>query len=93
MRSNKKGYFRAIEIAANTEERFLEAQEANRSFKDDPELMEKHRQMEVHPAAAEACAQQSLIAELFCVSEEKVHEDLARIILERTGCGPGSALN
>lgn len=80
---NEQLYRKAIEIATAAEERFLEAREANQSFKDDPELKEKHRQMEVQPAAAEACAQQSLIAELFDVSEEKVNEDLARIILAR----------
>ncbi|MCB6760094.1 hypothetical protein LI088_04310 [Adlercreutzia equolifaciens] len=80
---NEKLYRQAIEIASYAEERFLEAREANQSFNDNPELKEKHRQMEVQPAAAEACAQQSLIAELFGVSEEKVHEDLARAILAR----------
>lgn len=83
MRGNKKGYIRAIAIAANAEERFQEARAANQSFRDDPELKEKHRQMEVQPAAAEACAQQSLIAELFGVSEDRVHEDITQLIADR----------
>lgn len=78
---NEKLYRRAIEIASRAEERFLEAHEKNRTVS--PELRERHREMFVQPAAAEACAQQSLIAELFGASEEKVHEDLARVILTR----------
>ena len=65
---NEKLYRQAIEIASYAEERFLEAHEKNRA---------------VSPAAAEACAQQSLIAELFGVSEKKVHQDLASAILAR----------
>lgn len=80
---NEKLYREAIEIAAEAEERFLEANEANRSFENDPVLKDMHHQLEVKPAAIEACAQQSLIAELFGVSEEKVHEDLASAILAR----------
>lgn len=78
---NEKLYREAIEIASSAEERFLEAREANQRIA--PDLRERHREMFVQPAAAEACAQQSLIAELFGVSEEKVHEDLARSILAR----------
>ncbi len=78
---NEKLYREAIEIASRAEERFLEAHEKNRAVS--PELRERHREMFVQPAAAEACAQQSLIAELFGVSEEKVHEDLASAILAR----------
>ena len=37
----------------------------------------------MQPAAVEACAQQSLIAELFGVSEEKVHEDITRLLSDR----------
>ena len=80
---NEKLYREAIEIAVDAEERFLEANEVNRSFENDPVLKDMHHQFEVKPAAIEACAQQSLIAELFGVSEEKVHEDLARVILAR----------
>lgn len=80
---NEKLYREAIEIAAEAEERFLEANEANRSFENDPVLKDMHHQLEVKPDAIEACAQQSLIAELFGVSEEKVHEDLASAILAR----------
>lgn len=78
---NEKLYREAIEIASIAEERFLEAHEVNRTVS--PELRESHLEMFVQPAAAEACAQQYLIAELFGVSEEKVHEDLARAILAR----------
>lgn len=78
---NEQLYRKAIEIATAAEERFLEAREANQRIA--PGLKEKHREMFVQPAAAEACAQQSLIAELFGVSEEKVNEDLARAILAR----------
>ncbi len=78
---NEKLYRQAIEIASYAEERFLEAREANQRTA--PDLKEKYREMFVQPAAAEACAQQSLIAELFGVSEEKVNEDLARAILAR----------
>ena len=78
---NEKLYRQAIEIASYAEERFLEAHEKNRAVS--PELRERHRETFVQPAASEACAQQSLIAELFGVSEEKVHEDLARAILAR----------
>lgn len=39
--------------------------------------------MEVIPAAQCACAQQELIAHLFGVSDERIHEDLARVILSR----------
>lgn len=80
---NEKLYRKAIEIAVDAEERFLAAREANQSFRNDPELKEKHRRMEVQPAASVACAQQELIAKLFGVSDEKVNEDLARIILAR----------
>ncbi len=78
---DEKLYRKAVEIATAAEERFLEAVEANRRAA--PDLMERHRELFVQPAAAEACAQQSLIAELFGVSEEKVNEDLARVILAR----------
>ena len=71
---NEKLYRQAIEIASYAEERFLEAHEKNRAVS--PETF-------VQPAAAEACAQQSLIAELFGVSEKKVHQDLASAILAR----------
>lgn len=78
---NEKLYKQAIEIASNTEGRFLEAYEKNRAVS--PELRERHHEMFVQPAAAETCAQQSLIAELFGVSEERVHEDITRLA---TGC-------
>lgn len=78
---NEKLYREAIKIASYAEERFLEAREKNRAVS--PELRERHSETFVQPAAAEACAQQSLIAELFGVSEEKVNEDLARVILAR----------
>lgn len=80
---NEKLYREAIEIAVDAERRFLAALEANKSFKDDRVLQEKHHQLEVQPAAMAACAQQELIAELFGVSEEKVHEDITRLA---TGC-------
>lgn len=83
MRSNKKGYIRAIEIAADAEERFLKAMEEHRAYADDRALSEKHHQIAVQPAATEACAQQSLIAELFGVSEEKVHEDITQLLTDR----------
>ena len=73
----------AIKFAADAEERFLSAVEANKSFKDDRTLCEKHQQMEVIPVAQCACAQQELIAHLFGVSDERIHEDLARVILSR----------
>ena len=79
---NEKLYREAIEIAVDAEERFLEANEVNKSF-NDLVLQDKHYHIKVVPAASIACAQQELIAELFGVSEEKVHEDLARAILAR----------
>ena len=78
---NEKLYRKAIEIASDAERRFLEAHEKNRGVA--PDIRERHRETFVQPAAVEACAQQSLIAELFGVSEEKVNEDLARAILAR----------
>lgn len=78
---NEQLYRKAIEIATAAEERFLEAREANQRI--DPDLKEKHREIFVQPAAAEACAQQSLIAELFGVSEEKVHEDITQLLADR----------
>lgn len=80
---NEKLYREAIEIAVDAERRFLAALEANKSFKDDRVLQEKHHQLEVGPAASVACAQQELIAELFGVSEEKVHEDITKLIAGR----------
>lgn len=73
-------YREAIKFAADAEERFLSAVEANKSFKDDRALQEKHQQMEVTPAAQCACAQQELIAHLFGVSDERVHEDIHVLI-------------
>ena len=73
-------YREAIKFAADAEERFLSAVEANKSFKDDRALQEKHQQMEVIPAAQCACAQQELIAHLFGVSDERVHEDIHALI-------------
>ncbi len=81
---NEKLYREAIEIAVEVEERFLCAIEANKSFSDDLALKEKHRQMDVQPAAQEVCAQQELIAKLFGVSEEKVHEDI-HLLIEQEG--------
>ena len=66
---NEQLYREAIKFAADAEERFLSAVEANKSFKDDRTLC--------------ACAQQELIAHLFGVSDERIHEDLARVILSR----------
>ena len=80
---NEKLYRKAIEIAMDAEERFLAAYEANKSFKDDQALRDKHHQLEVGPAASVACAQQELIAELFGVSEEKVHEDITQLLADR----------
>ena len=48
---NEQLYREAIKFAADAEERFLSAVEANKSFKDDRTLCEKHQQMEVIPAA------------------------------------------
>lgn len=78
---NEKLYREAIEIASRAEERFLEAHEKNRAVS--PELRERHREMFVQPAAAEACAQQSLIAALFGVSDERVHEDITNLLAGR----------
>ena len=80
---NEQLYREAIKFAADAEERFLSAVEANKSLKDDRTLCETHQQMEVIPAAQCACAQQELIAHLFGVSDERIHEDLARVILSR----------
>ena len=77
---NEKLYREAVKFAADAEERFLSAVEANKSFKDDRTLREKHQQMEVIPAAQAACAQQELIAHLFGVSDERVHEDIHALI-------------
>ena len=78
---NEKLYRQAIEIASDAERRFLEAHEKNRGVA--PDIRERHRETFVQPAAVEACAQQSLIAELFGVSEEKVHEDITRLLSDR----------
>ena len=78
---NEKLYRQAIEIASDAERRFLEAHEKNRGVA--PDIRERHRETFVQPAATEACAQQSLIAELFGVSEEKVHEDITRLLADR----------
>ena len=78
---NEKLYRKAIEIASDAERRFLEAHEKNRGVA--PDIRERHRETFVQPAAVEACAQQSLIAELFGVSEEKVHEDITRLLADR----------
>lgn len=78
---NEKLYRKAIEIASDAERRFLEAHERNRGVA--PDIRERHRETFVQPAAVEACAQQSLIAELFGVSEEKVHEDITRLLSDR----------
>ncbi len=78
---NEKLYRKAIEIASDAERRFLEAHEKNRGVA--PDIRERHRETFVQPAAVEACAQQSLIAELFGVSEEKVHEDITRLLSDR----------
>ncbi len=80
---NEKLYREAIQIASYAEERFLKANEVYRSYGGEGDLKETHRTLVLQPAAAEACAQQSLIAELFGVSEEKVHQDLASAILAR----------
>ena len=78
---NEKLYRKAIEIASDAERRFLEAHEKNRGVA--PDIRERHRETFVQPAATEACAQQPLIAELFGVSEEKVHEDITRLLADR----------
>lgn len=80
---NEKLYREAIKLAAPAEERFLAAIEANKSFSDDRALREKHHRMEVQPAAREVCAQQELIAALFGVSDERVHEDIHSLIAEQ----------
>ncbi|WP_418389772.1 hypothetical protein [Adlercreutzia sp.] len=80
---NEKLYREAIRIAVDDEIRFLCALKANESFKGNRVLKEKHHQLEVGPAASVACAQQELIAELFGVSEEKVHEDITNLIAGR----------
>lgn len=80
---NEKLYKQAIEIAVDAEARFLAAHEANKSFSDNRTLQEKHRQIKVQPAAAIACAQQEMIASLFCVSDEKVHEDISKLLAGR----------
>ena len=78
---NEKLYRKAIEIASDAERRFLEAHEKNRGVA--PDIRERHRETFVQPAATEACAHQPLIAELFGVSEEKVHEDITRLLVDR----------
>ena len=80
---NEKLYKQAIEIAVDAAERFLAAVEVNNTFGDNRALQEKHRKMEVQPAAAIACAQQEMIASLFCVSDEKVHEDITQLLTGR----------
>lgn len=80
---NEKLYREAIKIAAPAEERFLAAFEANRTFEEGGTLREEHHRMKVYPAAVAACAKQSLIAELFDVSEEKVHEDITQLLTDR----------
>lgn len=80
---NEQLYREAIKFAADAEERFLSGAEANKSFKDDRTLREKHQQVKVIPAAQAACAQQELIAHLFGVSDERIHEDINALIEQR----------
>lgn len=77
---NEQLYRKAIAFAVDAEEQFLAALEANKTFTDNRALQEKHRAMEVQPAAMKACAQQELIAHLFGVSDERVHEDINALI-------------
>lgn len=78
---NEQLYRKAIETAAYQEEIFRKARADNGSIKE--ELRQMHRRMFVEPAAHGACAQQDLIAQLFGVSEEKVHEDISKVIEKR----------
>lgn len=75
---NERLYRKAIEIAAYQEEIFRKAHADNGSIKE--ELRQMHHSMFVEPAAHGACAQQDLIAQLFGVSDEKIHEDISKII-------------
>lgn len=79
---NEKLYWKAIEIGADYEEKFLKAMEANKTMSR-RELAEMHHQLEVAPAASAACAVSDLISSLFGVSEERVDEDLKAHIASR----------
>ncbi|WP_305296592.1 hypothetical protein [Parvibacter caecicola] len=77
--AEKALYEKAVRIAAEPERRFLEAVDRERRIGDRAKR-EKYFDLFTGPAAHEACAQQELIAELFGVSAEKVHNDIARAL-------------
>lgn len=77
---NEQLYREAIKFATESERDFLEVVEVNKSYKDNRPLQEKHQQIAVVPAAKVACAQQDLIAHLFGVSDERIHEDIHALI-------------
>lgn len=77
---NQKLYQKAIEYAVDAEVKFHKARIQNARF-EDRSLKDKHQSMELIPAANAACAQQELIAYLFDVSDEKVNEDVNKIVL------------
>lgn len=76
---NEKLYRKALELAVECEREFLRVVEHNHHI-EDALARERQREALVIPAANRACAQQELIASLFNVSDEKVHEDIRAII-------------
>ncbi len=79
---NEKLYKQAIEIAADSDERFRKVFAVNGNI-EDQERKELHRRLEVQPAAAAACAQSELVATLFGVSDERVNEDISEVLKHR----------
>lgn len=80
MTPTEKGlYAKAVRIAAEPERRFLEAVDRERRI-DDREKREMYFDLFTGPAAHVACAQQELIAELFGVSDDKIHRDVSRVL-------------
>lgn len=76
---NEQLYRKAIEFAAEREKDFLDAYGANCSFPFG-EYRDRHYQRRVVPTSAAICAQEELIAHMFGVSEERVHEDIHALI-------------
>lgn len=72
-------YKKAVRIAAGAERRFLDALGRERRI-DDREKREMYFDLFTGPAAHVACAQQELIAELFGVSDDKIHRDVSRVL-------------
>lgn len=76
---NEQLYREAIKYASEAEEKFLYFNERNKRITD-RDARDFHHRGVVAPAAQASCAQQELIAHLFGVSDERVHEDIHALI-------------